>query len=66
MITLSFVQSSQGPTQLRGTAAASTALGPNIFTDIAFEVGTSAQQLQGRHAYVSSAGGAVFQVDYDR
>lgn len=58
------MQSPQG--QLKGTAAASMALGPNIFTDIAFEVGNSAQQLRGRTVYVSSAGGSVFQVDYDR
>jgi hypothetical protein len=48
---------------VKGSIAA--ALGPNIFTDIAFEVGQSLYQLPGqRHVYVASASGAVFDIDY--
>jgi hypothetical protein len=52
--------------ELRGTLAASTLSGPNIFTDIAYDTSAASAQLGLRNAYVSSAGGAVFVVDYDR
>lgn len=59
----------QAPTnncKLKGTAAPCTAIGPNIFTDIAFETGPSAEQLGSRHVFVSTAAGAVFEINYDR
>jgi hypothetical protein len=49
-----------------GGAAASTINGPKVFTDIAFEAASSGLQLQTQHMYVSTASGAVFQVDYGR
>jgi hypothetical protein len=52
--------------ELRGTLAASTLSGPNIFTDIAYDTSAASAQLGLRNAYISSAGGAVFVVDYDR
>ncbi len=52
--------------RIKGTAAASIALGPNIFTDIAYEGGMAAGQLAGQHVWVASAAGAVFQVNYAR
>ncbi|KAG2491091.1 hypothetical protein HYH03_010535 [Edaphochlamys debaryana] len=42
----------------------SAALGPNIFTDIAFEAGVGVYGVDAFKFYVSSASGAVFQVDY--
>ncbi|GLC33983.1 hypothetical protein PLESTB_000825300 [Pleodorina starrii] len=42
----------------------SAALGPNIFTDIAFEAGVGVYGADAFKVYVSSASGAVFQVDY--
>ncbi len=41
------------------------ALGPNVFTDIAFEstVGVYSPS-DARHVFVSSASGAVFEIDY--
>ncbi|GLI66011.1 hypothetical protein VaNZ11_009714 [Volvox africanus] len=42
----------------------SAALGPNIFTDIAFEAGVGVYGVDAFKVYVSSASGAVFQVDY--
>lgn len=53
-------------TELRGTAAAGAAVGPNIFTAIAYETGAAAGQVARRHAFVASAAGTVFQVDYPR
>lgn len=44
----------------------SAALGPNIFTDIAFEAGVGVYGAEAWKMYVSSASGALFQVDYHR
>ena len=41
------------------------ALGPNIFTDIAFESTVGIYQPKDRRVFVSSASGAVFDIDYD-
>lgn len=49
-----------------GGAAASVISGPKVFTDIAFEAASSGMQLRTQHMYVSSASGAVFQVNYGR
>jgi hypothetical protein len=49
-----------------GTAAPGAAAGPNIFTAIAYECGPAAAQVARRYAFVASAAGTVFQVDYDR
>jgi hypothetical protein len=51
---------------LPGTAAPGSAAGPNIFTAIAYETGAAAGQLSRRFAFVGSAAGVVFQVDYPR
>ncbi|PNH08695.1 WD repeat domain-containing protein [Tetrabaena socialis] len=42
----------------------SAALGPNIFTDIAFEAGVGVYSVDAFKVYVASASGALFQVDY--
>ncbi|KXZ51899.1 hypothetical protein GPECTOR_11g332 [Gonium pectorale] len=46
------------------TGGVSAALGPNIFTDIAFEAGVGVYGVDAFKVYVSTASGAVFQVDY--
>ncbi|KAL6762256.1 WD40-repeat-containing domain protein, partial [Haematococcus lacustris] len=43
----------------------SAALGPNIFTDIAFESSAGVYSLDNRHVFVSSASGSVFEIDYN-
>ena len=55
-----------GGCAIGGTAAPGAAAGPNIFTAIAYECGVAAGQVARRHAFVASAAGTVFQVDYDR
>lgn len=52
--------------KIKGTAAVATALGPNLFTDIAYETGAAVSQLSSKHAFVASAAGAVFQVNYTK
>lgn len=42
----------------------SAALGPNVFTDIAFESSVGVYAPETRHVFVSSASGAVFEIDY--
>jgi hypothetical protein len=49
-------------TSFHGGLAA--ALGPNIFTDIAFESTAGVYAPEGRRVYVSSASGSVFEIDY--
>jgi hypothetical protein len=51
---------------LPGTAPAGAAAGPNVFTAIAFEAGVAAGQAARSFAFVGSAAGVVFQVDYPR
>ena len=50
-------------------AGATAALGPNIFTDIAFEPNINVPPTLGqrdlRRVFVSSASGAMFEIDYD-
>lgn len=41
-------------------------LGPNVFTDIAYESGAGIYHSDNRHVYVASASGAVFAVNYDK
>lgn len=55
-----------GTASIGGTAAPGAVSGPNIFTAIAYECGAAAAQAARRHAFVASAAGTVFQVDYDR
>lgn len=58
-----------GPPSKRVTAqpgSVAALLGPNIFTDIAFEGGASAFHLTTRHVFVASAAGAVFQINYEQ
>jgi len=55
-----------GPPLLPGTAAPGAALGSNTFTAIAYEAGAAAGQAGRRFAFVGSAAGVVFQVDYPR
>lgn len=52
--------------RIKGTAAMTTALGPNLFTDIAYETGAAVRQLSSKHVFVSSAAGAVFQINYTK
>ncbi len=40
------------------------ALGPNIFTDLAFESTSGVYAPEGRRVFVASASGAIFEVDY--
>lgn len=42
----------------------SAALGPNVFTDIGFESSVGVYAPEERHVFVSSASGAVFEIDY--
>lgn len=52
--------------ELPGTAPRGAALGPNIFTAVAWEAGPAAAQAGRRFAFAGSAAGVVFQVDYAR
>lgn len=55
------------PTQVTTYAGGITAaLGPNVFTDIAFESSVGVYAPETRHVFVSSASGAVFEIDYAR
>jgi hypothetical protein len=51
---------------LPGTAPAGAAAGPNIFTVITYDSSVAAGQAARRFAFVGSASGCVFQVDYSR
>lgn len=53
-------------TQITSFAAgASAAPGPNIFTDVAFECGPEVLTADVRRVFVSSASGAVFEINYN-
>jgi WD repeat-containing protein 90 len=46
-------------------AGMAVSAGHDVFTDLAFEQGTSVTLLNDRHVYVSAVSGAVYQINYD-
>lgn len=66
LVSLSSSSSPSSSGLVVGGAAPSVVTGPKLFTDIAFEAASSGLQLATQHMFVATAGGAVFQVDYDR
>ena len=50
-------------TSIPGGAA--VVVGHDIYTDLAFERGATSHDLVHRHVYVSSASGAVYQINYN-